>query len=121
MCRGDDALVPGAPAKVPGQALAYLVVGGMSRSSAVSDMTKPGVQKPHCSPWHSRSAACTGDNVPSGDAMPSTVLTSMPSACIANIRHDRTASPSRSWSSSWTATSATRDREITMTARKFVH
>ena len=42
-------------------------------------MTKPGVQKPHCSPWQSRSADWTGDSSPSGDAMPSTVVTSMPS------------------------------------------
>ena len=26
----------------------------------MSDMTKPGVQKPHCEPWCSTNAACTG-------------------------------------------------------------
>jgi len=49
---------------------------------------------------HSHSADWTGDDVPSGDAMRSTVVTSMPSTCTANIRHDRTVS------SSWTATGA---------------
>src|SRR3546814_6832054 len=57
-------------------------------------ITKPGVQKPHWSPWHSRSADWTGDSSPSGDAMPSTVVTSLPSACTANMRHERTAAPS---------------------------
>ena len=47
---------------------------GLSRSSAVSDMTKPGVQKPHCSPWHSRTrlhrrqrAVGRGDALDGGD------------------------------------------------------
>ena len=26
---------------------------------ANSDITKPGVQKPHCEPWHSTMACCT--------------------------------------------------------------
>jgi hypothetical protein len=31
-----------------------------------SDIAKPGVQKPHCEPWHSTSACCTGCSAPSG-------------------------------------------------------
>ena len=33
---------------------------GLSASNATADITMPGVQKPHCSPWHSRKAACIG-------------------------------------------------------------
>ena len=67
---------------------------GWSRRNAVTDTTNPGVQKPHCRPWQSRNAACTGESSPSGPAMPSTVVTSAPSACTANTRHARTAAPS---------------------------
>ncbi|MFW3114727.1 hypothetical protein MHAE_13288 [Mycobacterium haemophilum DSM 44634] len=45
------------------------VGAGLSRSNAVSDITTPGVQKPHCSPWHSHNADCTADKVPSGDSV----------------------------------------------------
>ncbi len=38
--------------------------------------------------------ACSGDSAPSGAGMPSMVVTSAPSACTANIRQERTASPS---------------------------
>ena len=51
-------------------------------------MTNPGVQNPHCRPWQSRNADCTGDSPPSAGPMPSIVVTSVPSACTANIRHD---------------------------------
>ncbi len=43
---------------------------GWSRRNAVTDTTKPGVQKPHCSPWQSRNAACTVERSPSGEPMP---------------------------------------------------
>src|SRR5207302_4103857 len=47
--------------------------------SANSDITKPGVQKPHCDPWQSTSARCTGCSVPSGACRLSTVTSSLPS------------------------------------------
>ena len=34
------------------------------------------MQKPHCSPWHSRNACCTGPSAPSGAVSPSTVVIS---------------------------------------------
>ncbi len=43
-------------------------------------MIMPGVQKPHCSAWFSRNAACIGCSSPSL-ARPSIVVTSAPSAC----------------------------------------
>ena len=49
-------------------------VGGACRRpawcsySAHSDITKPGVQKPHCEPWQSTIACCTGCSAPSGCA-----------------------------------------------------
>ena len=48
-----------------------------SRSAAVRMM--PGVQKPHCSPWCSTNARCSGCSSPS-DARPSMVVISRPSA-----------------------------------------
>ena len=51
---------------------------------------KPGVQKPHCRPWQSANACCTGDRVPSGSVSPSTVVISAPSALTASSRQDRT-------------------------------
>ena len=56
----------------------------------------PGVQKPHWRPWFSVNARCTGCRVPSGLASDSTVVTSAPSSCAANIRHARVGSPSTS-------------------------
>src|SRR2546427_7043439 len=60
------------------------------RSSAVISM--PGVQKPHCRPWCSRNASCSGWSTPSR-IRPSMVTSSAPSACTASIRHERAASP----------------------------
>ena len=52
---------------------------------------KPGVQKPHCRPWHSRKACCTGPSSPSGRPSPSTVVTVVAWPRVtANIRHERT-------------------------------
>jgi hypothetical protein len=42
-------------------------------------MTKPGVQKPHCDPWHCTIASCAGCKVPSAAARSSTVHSAMPS------------------------------------------
>ncbi len=44
-------------------------------------ITMPGVQKPHCRPWHSLKAACIGCMVPSGWAMPSMVVIWAPATC----------------------------------------
>src|SRR3989441_4962102 len=55
-------------------------------------MTKPGVQNPHCMPWLSQKASCTGCSLPLV-ASPSIVVTCCPLACTANSRHERTASP----------------------------
>ena len=38
-------------------------------------MSIPGVHAPHCRPWHTENASCSGCSVPSGAARPSTVAT----------------------------------------------
>ena len=48
---------------------------GCARRKAVTVVTKPGVQKPHCRPWHSMKACCTGPSPPSADRQPSIVVT----------------------------------------------
>ena len=50
--------------------------------SAVIVMTKPGVQKPHCEPWHATSACCTG----CGCGRSSTVMTARPSSVGRKLR-----------------------------------
>src|SRR3982751_4877117 len=65
---------------------------GLSFSSCTADITIPGVQKPHCSPWHSRKAACIGCSSPLL-ASPSIVVTSLPCTCAARIEHDLIARP----------------------------
>src|SRR5688572_7853808 len=57
-------------------------------------MIMPGVQKPHCRPWHSQKPCWTGWRDPFR-ASPSIVVTSRPSAWTASIVHDLTAWPSR--------------------------
>ena len=57
-------------------------------------MIIPGVQKPHCSPWHSRKASWTGCSSPSV-ASPSIVVTSAPSAWTASTLQDFTLLPFR--------------------------
>jgi len=66
---------------------------------AVMVVRKPGVQNPHCSPWHSMKACCTGlivdAPVPSTEpASPSTVVISWSWAVMANIRQERIGVPS---------------------------
>ena len=56
-------------------------------------MTNPGVQKPHWKLCESHIACCRGPRLPSA-ASPSTVVTSLPAAWTASIRHERTARPS---------------------------
>jgi hypothetical protein len=53
----------------------------------------PGVQKPHCRPWHSLKAACIGCMVPSGCAMPSMVVIFAPLTCAGSTLHDLIARP----------------------------
>src|SRR5579864_9288863 len=55
-------------------------------------MTNPGVQKPHWKLCESHIACCSGPSPPSG-ASPSIVVTSLPAAWTASIRHERTGSP----------------------------
>ena len=57
---------------------------------------KPGVQKPHCSPWHSANACCTGLIASGSLPMPSTVVISWACAVTANIRQERIGWPSTS-------------------------
>ena len=50
---------------------------GCRARPAVIVVRKPGVQKPHCRPWHSLNACCTGPSEPSRrSASPSTVVIS---------------------------------------------
>ena len=58
---------------------------GLSASRVIK---KPGVQKPHCSPWASRNASCMGDMVP-GSARPSTVRM----ACPVDLNREQDAGP----------------------------
>ena len=53
----------------------------------------PGVQNPHCSPWHSAKPCCTGSSRPPLSS-PSTVRTWRPSAMAASTVHDLTGVPS---------------------------
>src|SRR5213083_948448 len=62
-----------------------------SNQRAVSIM--PGVQNPHCSPWHSTKPCCTGSSTPSRSS-PSTVRTSCPCAITARTVQDLTGVPS---------------------------
>src|SRR5215471_13518499 len=68
---------------------------GVSRRNAVISIRKPGVQKPHCSPWWSVNACCSGLSA-SGVPSASTVSTDLPSTWTPNIRHERAGIPSTS-------------------------
>src|SRR5438874_8523237 len=52
---------------------------------SIALITIPGVQKPHCRPWHSLNAACIGCSVPSAAARPSMVVISAPGCCTASV------------------------------------
>src|SRR5215813_2001378 len=67
---------------------------GFSASSACATRIMAGVQYPHCKPCVSQKASCNGDNSPGPGVTPSIVVIGVPSACGANIRHARTATPS---------------------------
>jgi len=58
-------------------------------SSHLAVIIMPGVQKPHCSPWHSAKAVCIGSSAPP-TARPSTVVTRCPSAMTASTVQDLT-------------------------------
>jgi len=58
-------------------------------SSQRAVISMPGVQKPHCSPWHSAKAVCIGSSAPCF-VSPSTVVTRCPSAMTARIVQDLT-------------------------------
>ena len=60
---------------------------------------KPGVQKPHCDPWHATSARCAGCSAPVADFNASTVNTALPATDGSRRMHALTgfhASPGRS-------------------------
>ena len=102
----DDRPVARAAAQVAGQRVAdllarrhRLVRASRSRSShgrafrraTTSTSTKPGVQKPHCEPWQSTIACCTGCSEPSGWRRSSTVKSALPSSVGRNWMHALTA------------------------------
>ncbi len=62
---------------------------------ATMDMTKPGVQKPHCEPCWSTMACCTGCRLPSGARMSSMVRICAPSSMDTNWMHALTARQTR--------------------------
>ena len=70
----DDRRVAGAAAEIAGERvvdrLPRPAAASAVRVSANIDMTKPGVQKPHCEPWQSTIACCTGCSVPSAAFSP---------------------------------------------------
>ena len=66
---------------------------GSRSSSARAVIIIPGVQNPHCRPWHCMKPCCTGSSTPSC-SRPSTVRTSWPPAIAASTVHDFTGSPS---------------------------
>src|SRR5207249_4912501 len=68
---------------------------GLRASSSWASTIMPGVQKPHCSPWHARKASCNGLR-PSAGVRPSIVVTAAPSHCTASSRQARALQPSRS-------------------------
>ena len=79
----------------------------LARYSAYSDITNPGVQKPHCEPWFSTMARWTGCRPPSSPRNPSTVISSLPSIVGKNCMHElmvlsATPSPSRPTSATTT-------------------
>ena len=88
----EDRPVAGAAAQVARQLVGQLLARrprcrrrGGARSRPTSDITKPGVQKPHCEPWQSTIACCTGCSAPGrlarhGSCRSSTVNRALPSS-----------------------------------------
>ena len=69
------------------------VGSGLLSSSHRAVIIMAGVQKPHCSPWHSAKASWTGSRAPPA-ARPSTVVTRRPSAMTASTVQDLTGASS---------------------------
>ena len=69
------------------------VGSGLLSSSHRAVIIMAGVQKPHCSPWHSAKASWTGSSAPPA-ARPSTVVTRLPSAMTASTVQDLTGASS---------------------------
>ncbi len=67
---------------------------GSLSSSQRAVIIIPGVQNPHCSPWHSMNPCCTGSS-PSAPSRPSTVSTVRPSAITPSTVQLFTGVPSR--------------------------
>jgi hypothetical protein len=65
------------------------VGSGWWSSSHRAVIIMPGVQKPHCSPWHAAKACWTGSSL-SPLAKPSTVVTRRPSVITASSVQDLT-------------------------------
>jgi hypothetical protein len=65
------------------------VGSGLWSSSHRAVIIMPGVQKPHCSPWHAANASWTGSSLLRA-ASPSTVVTRCPSAMTASTVQDLT-------------------------------
>ena len=94
--RADDRRVAGAAADLPGDRLPDLRPRrdpGCGRAGPGRSSSCPGVQKPHCRPWHCMKPCWTGSSSPSR-SRPSTVRTSCPPAIAASTVHDFTGSPS---------------------------
>ena len=68
---------------VPSVVSLWSALGSLSYS-VNSDITKPGVQKPHCEAWHSTIACCTGCGAPSWSFRSSTVSSWAPSSWPTN-------------------------------------
>src|SRR5690606_7322367 len=66
---------------------------GLVSSSARAVISIPGVQNPHCRPWHSMNPCCTGSSWPLR-ARPSTVRISWPWAITASMVQDFSGLPS---------------------------
>src|SRR5438552_3847379 len=66
---------------------------GLRSSSSCATTIMPGVQKPHCRPWHTRNASCSGLS-PAAGVRPSIVVTAAPSHWAASSRQARALQPS---------------------------
>ena len=95
--RLDDVVIAGAAAQIAVEPFAHRPSRrgfGLRCARSIALMTMPGVQKPHCRPWHSLNAACIGCSSPlRGDAFDRRDLRAV--ACAASSMHDFTARPSR--------------------------
>ncbi len=93
---GDDGRISSAAAEMTAEDVAQLLFGGsgLSREMGVSDIRIPAVQKPHCSAWRRRKAACRTERRSGDGARPSTVRRSQSMAWTARVRQARAGRPS---------------------------